>query len=252
MELFKNIKINNEIYQLELEPIIKRPTYSGKIYRLQIKDNLMAIKLYRTQKCDNYEIQDDWFPPLKDITKFIELSSQTFPLLLSNSIVLDENDKYIGCSSYYVSDSNDTSKMTIFDIPREQFFFDIFSLEEQLSICSNNHILINDLSIFNLKFGTITKNPNKERIYFFDDSNYRLADYNIKIIETENHEEFNEFGLNILEYYFDSNLYFKEQYAEFLYEVSRNKNVFSFIEKESRDYLTISDFLQDRVKRYLK
>lgn len=253
MSKTKNIKINDQIYKMKLQAISKEKTYSGTVYPLQVEENLMAIKIYRTKKDFPSEQQDDWFPPLEDIQEFIEVSYQSFPFLLSNCIVLDEENKYIGCGTYCVTETKGDTKQIIFDLPRDKFFQDTDKLREQIPVLSKAKISLSDCSIDNIKFGTITKKPKEERLYIFDDSNYRIEeDYDIKTITKENDKCFNELALDILYFYLHTNQIPLDICYEILDEVRKHNDHFSFLEKESRGYLNMNEFLLDYTKRYQK
>ena len=126
-------------------------------------------------------------------------------------------------------------------------------LKKQIPIISEAKIVLSDCSIDNIKFGTITKKPKEERLYSFDDSNYRIEEHcGIKTILRENYKCFNELALDILDYYLHINLIPFEICQEILIEVRKHDDYFSLLEQESREYSTMNEFLIDYTKKYPK
>lgn len=249
MSSIQNIKINGKFYELPATPVSNQRTYSGSVYRLQVEAKDMAIKIYRTEKEYEEEEQDEWFPSQKDMEKFIELSDEVRPILLSNMMVFDSKDHYIGCGSYYINEIKGNTQDIIFNLSCSKFFADIFALRDQIPYVSKNYIELDDWYMGNLKYGTIDRSPDTEKLYCFDDSNYCISKGSVDMVTNSNYCCLNRLALNILGCYFQKHHYLKEEYRDFLYVVKRYSNYFEFLEKESRGYSTLDEFLKDRVKK---
>lgn len=245
----KNIVINDKIYELNLKPISDDDSYTGKAYRMQIGNDLLAVKIYRTEKLYDAEEDGEWFPSFEEIQKFNQLSSQVQPILLSNVTVYNEDGDYIGCGSYYVNETEGPISNLLFRLPISKFFNDIFKLEESISLLTKEKIVIDDWNTSNIKFGNITSNPADERIYAFDDSNYQIcSDFSCKTVASFNRECFNDLAMDILEDYY---CLVKPDYGEcktFRNILSKQSDKFRFLERDSRNYPNIGSYLEDRVK----
>ena len=240
------------MYQLPSKPITEKKTYSGTVYRLQVEERDMAIKVYRTEKMYEEEEMDDWFPPYQDMEVFLKASSEVFPFLLSDIIVFDEKDHYIGCGCYFVTETMGNTSNILFDITLNDFFTYIFSLEEKIPVISKYHISLDDLSIGNARLGTISGVPNISKLYMFDDSNYRVSEDSIKEITNDNYTSFSDFIYQLISDYYSAHQYTNREYVFVLKELRRKDNYLKFLEKESRGYSNMNEFLLDYIKTFHK
>ena len=251
MNSFRNIKINGKIFKLDLSNGSK-PSYSGTVYQLSDgKDNL-AIKIYRDKPKNKYEMKNIWFPKEESLDQFIKVSEDIYPILLSKSKVLDEEDNYIGCSSYYVTETQGSTKEFIYEMPIDMLFENLYSLKKQISVISKARIILDDWRLDNIKYGTITKFPNIERIYSFDDSSYVVSDISSDEILNINYQVFDGLANDLLHYFYNQNKLDSGLYFSFRLSLKAKKNTFEYIEKNSRGYNNLKEFLLDYPKVYKK
>ena len=247
-----NIKINNQMYTINSNPISSRNTYTGKAYRLQVGSDLLAVKIYRTNKLYSDEEQDEWFPLEEEVDTFMKLADDVEPILLSRMIVGDEKKDYVGCANYYITEVHGDTRKSIFYMPITKFFECFFDLEEKIPIFTNNFIMLDDWNIDNIKYGIISKDPDRERIYMFDDSNYRLACCSKKLLTLMNEKCFDNLAIDIVDSYVKGNWVYGE-YHDYFESVRDKKHLFEYLEKDSRGYPNMSTYFNDIVKskRYM-
>ena len=257
MDNIKNIKINGHSFELDLSNG-SIPGYSGTVYKLVNNSEDLAVKIYRSKIEYVGENQDDWFPTSDELEHFINFSSIMYPIILSRYKVLDENDKYIGCCGYYVEETKGKTEEIIFDFPRDDLFKNIHGLYSKIPMVSLAGIILDDWRIENIKYGTITKFPQEERLYVFDDSNYEKSDLDTKSILTLNYSCFEDFILDLVQYFYRYSKYSntcgkdKNLYENFTNMIRLSKNRFNYLEEKSKDYPNIKEFLFDYPKKYIK
>ena len=251
MNNFRNIKINGNFFKLDLSNGSK-PSYSGTVYQLNDGKDDLAIKIYRDKPKSKYEIKDIWFPKEESLEYFIKVSEDIYPILLSKSKVLDEEDKYIGCSSYYVTETQGSTKEFIYEMPIDMLFENLYFLKDQIPVISKSKIILEDWRLDNIKYGTITRFPNVERIYSFDDSSYVISDISYDEILTINYQVFDGLANDLLHYFYNQNNVDSGPYFSFRLSLEAKKQVFEYIEENSKGYNSLKEFLLDYPKVYKK
>lgn len=233
----KSIKINKKVYTLPERPINKKETFSGNVYHLQIKNEDLAVKIYHS--VNRYDSDDtDFFPSQEDLEIFIELSQKVEPLLLSNHKVFDLENNYIGCTSYFVRDTMKDIEKVIRLLSCSQLFTNIFSLIEKIPEISKHRIELDDWSLDNLKYGTISSQVGKERIYCFDDSNYRInREDSIRLLTNTNYACANRLAEDIL-----NNL---NLYHALIGKMRYSSCYFEYLEKLCRGYQNLDEFAKE-------
>ena len=237
MPPIRNIKINGKIYTLPEKTINQKETYSGSVYHLQIETEDLAVKIYHS--VNRYDPEDtDFFPPQEDLEKFIELSPQVEPLLLSNHRVLDLEDNYIGCSSYFIKETKNDIETVIRNLPCDQLFMNIFSFIEKIPEVSKYRIALDDWSLDNLKYGIIRNQEDNEKIYCFDDSNYRInREDSIRVITNTNYACANRLAEDILD---NLNLY-----HTLIGKMRYSSSYFEYLEKQCRGYKNLDEYAKE-------
>ena len=233
----RNIKINGKIYELPEKTINSKETFSGNVYRLQVENEELAVKIYHSINRDDPD-DIDFFPPQEDLEKFIEISPKMDPILLSNHMVLDLENNYIGCTSYFVEETKKDIGKVIRNLPCNQLFTNIFLLIERIPEVSKYRIALDDWSLDNLKYGTIRNQVESEKIYCFDDSNYRMnKEDSIRVITNTNYACANRLAEDILG---DLNLYHvlfgKMRYSSCYFE---------YLERQCRGYKNLEEYSKE-------
>ena len=112
--------------------------------------------------------------------------------------------------------------------------------------------MLDDWNIDNIKYGTISKEPDRERIYMFDDSNYRLLCGSGDLLTLMNEKCFDNLAIDVVDGYVRDNWKCGE-YHDYIESVRKKKRLFEYLEKDSRGYPNMSTYFNDRVKskRYM-
>lgn len=237
MTIIKSIKIKEKIYMLPKRSINKKETFSGDVYHLQVEDSDLAVKIYHSINRDDPDDMD-FFPPQEDLEKFIELSSKMEPLLLSNHMVLDLENNYIGCTSYFVEETRKDIEEVIRNLPCDQLFTNIFLLIERIPEVSKYRIALDDWSLDNLKYGTIRNQVRSEKIYCFDDSNYRInREDSIRVITNTNYACANRLAEDILD---SLNLY-----HALIGKMRYSTCYFEYLERQCRGYKNLDEYSKE-------
>ena len=238
----KNIKINDKQIELDISNGSK-PSYSGTVYELDAESDKLAIKIYRSSPRDKYEIKNSWFPTEEDLERFIEVSNSTYPILLSHDKVMDQDDKYIGCSTYYVTETKGNTKELIYEMPFTELFESIYSLKEQIPIISKAKIMLDDWRLDNIKYGTISKFPNIERFYSFDDSCYSIGNSDYEHILNCNYRCFDGLANDLAHYFYNQKDMDDIYFYGFRLLLKGKLNTFEYIEETSRGYENLGEYL---------
>ena len=243
----KNIWINHQMYELSLVGGVKGNT-SGVCYHLKDETVDWAVKLY-------YE--EDWdeklYPTLEDLEFFGRIHERIAPIIVSQYPVFDSSGRYIGCCAPFIYESQGKTEDVIYQKPSHEILMELHKVEDILPIATENRIALNDLTLFNMKYGK-TKDL-KQGIYLFDDSFYEVSSMSKEKLTKWNQNELNELIYTIVALYFFKNRETqyesdeqKEFFARFHGEID---NSLALLEEESGSFQTLGDYLEFvRKKKY--
>lgn len=204
---------------------------SGNVYELKKDNEIIAAKIYHK----DYVI----YPKEEIIDIFTNCYSNQIPVLISKYKITDENNKYIGCATDFVTETRGDTLSALKELPTELLIKYLYDIQDTIPFFNNRYISIYDWHLGNIKLGTIN-NSNKERLYLFDDSYYTL-DTNL-----DNELEFNYLIEDIITRYALLKTYFP--IAEIINKMKKENNYLDFLEKMTRGYKNIEECYNDMAK----
>ncbi len=171
---------------------------SGVCYHLKNETVDWIVKLY-------YE--EDWdeklYPTLEELEFFGSIHEKIVPIIVSHYPVFDSSGKYIGCCAPFIYEPHGKTKDVIYQKLSHEILLQLHKVENTLPIATENKIALNDLTLFNMKYG-MTKDL-KGGIYLFDDSFYEVSSMSKETLTKWNQNEFNELIYTIVALYFFRN-----------------------------------------------
>ncbi len=235
----KKIYINGNLFDIPDTTDMKGA--SGEVYRLVTKDEDLAVKIYHESV--DYQYIDSWYPDEDELDCFTLAYTPNLPVLLSKHKVLDENKKYIGCATDYVTETRGNSYNAIKRLPIDLFFRYMNDIENSIPYFDERFISLCDWQLGNLKLG-ITKSNADEKIYIFDDSEYSL------VYDTNDAFEMNNLIEDITSRY--SNEFGVTAKNAFMKHLLNSGDYLRYFEKVTRGYNNIEEFFTDYAKVYQK
>lgn len=255
--MFKNIVINNQLYQLPLTHAIKGET-SGICYHLKNENVDWAVKLYYKNEEKIYQI----YPTLLELQKICSIQKQVVPVMVSEYPVFDEFNQYIGCCSPFIDETRGKTCEILYKESVDLILEGLYKIQETLSIFTKNYIEVSDWSLSNMKFGSV-KNLDFG-MYLYDDSFYGLSDVPKWHLAERNAAELNHLIYTIISDYYDyhnkkedafllseEELGYRDAFCNRFNYWERSESSLVLLEKESHKFPNLEAYLEDaREKQY--
>ena len=238
MELIP-IYINGQEYLLHPTKDFLQSGASGKCYRLKTNSVDLTVKLYHQSSCMFEGLP--WVPDENTLNQFINLSSLTSPILLSQYLVRDSDNQYIRCARDYIEKVYDDTVGAIFNLPKDEVFTYFKSIEDKIPFFDEHGVILDDWNTDNVMFGRIHNGPIS--LFLFDDTNYTTSDH----FPCYNFPEFNLLIEDAIEEYL-INIKCEEILPYIINDLRNNDNHLYFLKSASYN----SDTIGEGILKYSK
>ncbi len=242
MKYCNNIIIQDKMYALSSESIASG--YHGTCYHLQ-KDNLdLAVKIYHQESA--FAEEKPYHPSKEVLTYFTVHAKEMYPILLSEYLVMDEANHYVGCACPYVEETKGVITKALWTLAPSVFLTYFYRLEEAFSKLAAKNIMADPIHIYNMKLGKIKDKPTEEHLYCFDDTGYLLGQNML-------------LGSAILNPAIEDLVFLRlwnQRAPAICQKILRNMwlydNYLDFFEENSHSYETMETFMADYEKQQIK
>lgn len=239
-----SVYINEKEFVLEEKMRLnkkKNDSTSGVCYHLQDEDFDLSVKIY--YKKDPLGGDYPWFPDEQVLQKFIQISPNTYPVLLSQYFVRDFHGDYIGCARECIYPSYENTVDAIFDLPKEYIFPYFQAIQDIIPTFDQAGIVLDDWNYYNVMLGKTKTLP--VSLFVFDDSNYTISDADF----SSNQSEFEHLLEDLVEEYLGHYHLGKKIYSV-LDGFRYAKNHIQFLHDISKDTETIGDGVFQYIRKF--
>lgn len=219
----------------------KNDSTSGVCYHLQEGDFDLSVKIYHKE--DPLGEEYPWYPDELSLQKFIQLSPNTYPVLLSQYMVRDFHGEYIGCARECIYPAYENTVDAIFDLPKEHIFPYFQAIQDTIPSFDQAGIVLGDWNSYNVMLGKTRTLPTS--LFVFDDSDYTFSNTGF----SSNQSEFEHLLEDLVEAYL-GHYHLGKKIHSVLDGFNHSKSHMQFLHDISKDTETIGDGVFQYIRKY--